>query len=389
MLVNIFLNKENLTLLWDIILEDDTFKTKSKDIILRLNNVFNNNINKFCEDEKSNTDSLMEINKKFINIMLDSIKKFFPKNSIKLNSKEIRERENDSRGNDSRGNDSRGNDSRENDSRVNDSRGNDSREKSITYQDIQLNRQADFEKQFTQRQNEFTDAMTLPVPKKPKFADTTEESIVLEAEMELAVKRSIAQRNYDIKQINNSYNNDDINFFLKPVETSLRKENEKLNIKLITIDNNIVNNKAYENDIVYLDNKKQITWAKPLMDTNISPNINENNLFSKLKQIQSTEIINNKAYENDNVYLENKKDITCIEPLMYTNISPIVEENNLFSKLKQLPSTEINDNDILLIELNNKIERMSNDIISLINITNKFEKMENDIKVILEHIIKQ
>ena len=375
MLVNIFLNKENLTLLWDIILEDDTFKTKSKDIILRLNNVFNNNINKFCEDEKSNTDSLMEINKKFINIMLDSIKKFFPKNSIKLNSKEIRERENDSRENDSRGNNSRENNSRE---------------KSITYQDIQSNRQTDFEKQFTQRQNEFTDAMTLPVPKTPKFADTTEESIVHEAEMEIAVKRSIAQRNYDIKQINNSYNNDDINFFLKPVETSLRKENEKLNIKLITIDNsNIVNNKAYENDIVYLDNKKQITWAKPLMDTNISPIINVNNLFSKLKQIQSTEIINNKAYENDNVYLENNKDITCIEPLMYTNVSPIIEENNLLSKLKQLPSTEIIDNDILLIELNNKIERMSNDMISLINITNKFEKMENDIKVILEHIIKQ
>jgi hypothetical protein len=59
-----FLQKDNISMLWDVISDEDIFKFLTKDIQSKISNVFLNNINGFFETERTKTNNITDINKK-------------------------------------------------------------------------------------------------------------------------------------------------------------------------------------------------------------------------------------------------------------------------------------------------------------------------------------
>jgi hypothetical protein len=93
--------------------------------------------------------------------------------------------------------------------------------RSITAEDIHASRMNEFEKQFAERQNEFSRAMTTHVPEKPTFNDELDKPI---GEMEDLIARTLAQRNFDIEQIQQNVDKEKVKSFLTSQDTSIKSE---------------------------------------------------------------------------------------------------------------------------------------------------------------------
>lgn len=323
MSVNDFLSKNNVQLIWEILIDEDIFKNRTKDIITNIQISFNKIIKDFYDSEKNKYSDLMNMNKQFIKIILNYINKYFP---LKQNTTSI------------------SNIPYQNNSL-------------ITSEDIQQNRISQFEKELSIKQQEFTNAITLPVPPTPNFSDKLDEPI---GEIGLAIKQMMAQRKYDTELINQNINKNDSSNWLRSQETSVK--NDRLNVQQNNNTQNI-NNKSNENiknmnniadkyvenymnnskikyikidnkDIIDIDiqreaidlNKKQLSWSADNItieyneldsidndskldnnDDNNNNNIDSNNILNKLKLLPND---SNKTSKNTNYYtrLENKVD---------------------------------------------------------------------------------
>ena len=166
-----FVQKENIQMLWDVVSDEDIFKFLSPDIQSKIYDVFTNNIKGFFEVEKTKNSSLVDTNKKYILLILNYIKQTYPyqPSKIKIHSeppvKEL-----------------------------------------ITYEEIHNDRKSKFDKDFSKRQEEFEDFMTVKAPPVPEFADPVGKSDKPIKEMDKILKDMQAQRNYEVEQINRSYN---------------------------------------------------------------------------------------------------------------------------------------------------------------------------------------
>ena len=305
MSINDFLTKTNVQLLWEVIIDDDLFKNQSKEIILQINNIFNNNLRGFYEIEKNNFNNLMNMNKKFIGFILNQ-----SYNIVNFNKK------------------------------------NTQTQPLITSSDLQSERISKFEKELSKKQSEFSNAMTLPVPPVPKFQYDKDEPI---SEMEAEIKKVLDQRNYDIEQLNKTLSNTNADTWLKSQETSLKSEKLTPNInksisnnnsiKYIKINNENIENTIIKKDIIDLEPKKHITWKDNVENENISLTIFENNdnnyynnynddtnIFKKLKKItleEKPDVLNNRMniLEDKIEGLYNKLD--TILKLLQQNIKPL------------------------------------------------------------------
>ena len=281
MSVNDFLNKQNIGLLWEVLIDDDLFKNKPKELINQIANTFNQNLRGFYETEKNNSNNLMSMNKKFIGIMLNQSYGIISS----LNKTQVQNKNKVSRD-------------------------------LITSSELQTERISQFEKELSQKQNEFTNAMTLPVPPTPKFSDNNLDVPI--SEMELEIKKVLDQRNYDIEQVSKNLNKSTADSWLKPQETSLKSEkpttinkpiinsnsNNQNKLKYIKIDNENIENNVIKKDIIDLNQKKNITWGE---NENINFQIieeesDDDNIFKKLKKItpQSDDLSNNNNNNNIN-----------------------------------------------------------------------------------------
>ena len=287
MSVNDFLNKQNIGLLWEVLIDDDLFKNKPKELINQIANIFNQNLRGFYETEKNNSNNLMSMNKKFIASMLSYSYGII----TNLNK-----------------NQNQGQPQVQNKTKV-------SRDL-ITSSELQTERISQFEKELSQKQNEFTNAMSLPVPPTPKFSDNNLDVPI--SEMELEIKKVLDQRNYDIEQVSKNLNKSTADSWLKPQETSLKSEkptqinkpiinsnyNNQNKLKYIKIDNENIENNVIKKDIIDLNQKKNITWGE---NENINFEIieeesDDDNIFKKLKKItpQSDDLSNNNNNNNIN-----------------------------------------------------------------------------------------
>ena len=276
MSVNDFLTKQNVDLLWEVIIDDDLFKNKPKELINQIGSIFTQNLRGFNEAEKNNSNTLMSMNKRFIGLMLNHSRSIIISNKNPTSVQKQKEL--------------------------------------ITSTDLQTERMTQFEKELSQKQSEFTNAMSLPVPPVPKFSDNNLDEPI--GEMELEIKKVLEQRNYDIEQVSKNLNKSNADSWLKPQETSVKSEKitpqNKVNVnnssssslKYIKIDNENIENSIIKKDIIDLGPKKQITWE----DENISFKIVdkeendtiENNIFKKLKKIspETNEEINKEGNES-------------------------------------------------------------------------------------------
>ena len=278
MSTNEFLTKQNVDLLWEVIIDDDLFKNKPKEFINQIGSIFTQHLRGFNEAEKNNSSNLMSMNKRFIGLILNHSRSIIISNKNQIPQQKTREL--------------------------------------ITSSDLQTERMSQFEKDLSQRQSEFTSAMSLPVPQVPKFSDNNLDEPI--GEMELAIKKALEQRNYDIEQVNKNLNKSNADSWLKPQETSLKSEKitpqnkqNQNSLKYIKIDNENIENTIIKKDIIDLGPKKQITWEDENISFKIADkeeeenDIIENNIFKKLKKI-NPEIDDQSSINNRMNILEDK-----------------------------------------------------------------------------------
>ena len=84
MATRLFIQKDNIQMLWDIVSDEDVFRFLSPDIQSKLSQLFINNIQGFYENEKTKTNSLVELNKKYMVLILNHIKSVYPNQSSKI-----------------------------------------------------------------------------------------------------------------------------------------------------------------------------------------------------------------------------------------------------------------------------------------------------------------
>lgn len=273
-----FLNNENVIVLWEII--DEYINDKPKQLQEHILKVFQNNLQPFYENERISNSTLIEMNKKYILMMIQYIQK---QNISEHVGQNIGQKKSDML---------------------------------ITNEEIQTNRLQLFERDLNSRQEEFTNSMTINKPPVPNFSIKIEDKPI---EMDKTIKQMIAQRNYDIEMINKNtelHIKDKTNIeFIKEVNDF--HENITSEKKILKIYEPTLSGEIHKNQIIDLN--KHITWKDELDvdETNIDIGIN---IFEKLKKVDlNKEII---TMQNNINYLNEK--ITDMD----TNIKKILDKLN-------------------------------------------------------------
>ena len=95
----------------------------------------------------------------------------------------------------------------------------------ITFEELQTEKLSQFELKLTEKEDDFKQSMARPMPHQiPNFRDKMDEPLT---EIELIMKRTIAERNYDVAKIANAnanVNTHAVKNALHPQETSIKKE---------------------------------------------------------------------------------------------------------------------------------------------------------------------
>jgi len=230
---NHFLSDNNIKMLWEIILDDDIVVNKNRDEITQINKIFLSVAQQFYDKEKNLHQTLIGMNKKFISVIVNILNQNFPKPKplVIHNEKETIP---------------------------------------ITAEEIQKSRENEFEQEFKRKQDEFTRAMSLPVPETPKFSDNARDEPI--SELDVIIKRTIAERNLEMQQITNNFNKSDVENWIKSSETSVRVEKMRENenaTKKIKLGN------LMEYDVPSEENikTKNVSWADDLTEDNILPGL--------------------------------------------------------------------------------------------------------------------
>ena len=238
-----FLDKQNIATLWDVISDEELFKTHNADVKNTILQLFSDNIKGFYNSESKNSKiTLMEMNKKYILMVLNFIKTYYPKPSINkivikeeisLNNKDL-----------------------------------------ITVEERKQERMTEFDSKLHLVEEEFKNAMALPMPEKPNFSDNVKEKPIIE--MEKAIKEITEQRNYEIQQINQQTNEK----IAEQTTSSIQNNNMNNNM------NNVINSSSNRlKHIKPTENNRHIHWADQSSGENISLELEEKDIFSKLKPI--------------------------------------------------------------------------------------------------------
>lgn len=282
-----FLKKENIDTLWDVIIDEDIFKFLTREIQVNVFKLFNENMKGFFDVERIKTSKLVEMNKKYILLILNHIKKNYPNNlpsKIKIfNDSETKE--------------------------------------PITYEEIQNEKKTQFEMDLMKKQQEFTNSMSLQVPEVPDFKDNfTDEPI---SEMDKMIKEITAKRNYDVEQISkaNKGSIENADTWLKPQETSVKSEKLTPNISQHIIQETNSRSKYQTIEDTEVQKNKNVSWGQneEYNIPSLSDEMDEdNNIFNKLKKIPSN-LQNITLTMNENT----EERLTQIEKTLYLYNSKI------------------------------------------------------------------
>jgi hypothetical protein len=331
--VTYFLNNENVKVLWDVVIDEDIIKRQSREFQENILNLFRSNLKGFYDVECKKTTNLVDMNKKYILLILNHANKQIAQiaqiaQNVKPEYKKIK---------------------------ILDELPQKKVNELITYEEIQNDKRSQFEKDLNRRQEEFTNAMALPVPPVPKFTDNLEEGPI--SEIEKAIKELTSQRNYDVEQIsknNNTNLNSNTDNWLKSQETSVK--NDKMNPQL----SNIKNGNTNVNNSINVNNSR-LKYLK--IDNNLE---NENQIISLEKEKQMSPK-KNVTWDLTNEVRENE---------VMLKMEEIVEEDsdaNIFKLLKKVPTLETTVKDTTVKDTtvkdtnDNKIAILQNEVKSLNN----------------------
>jgi hypothetical protein len=235
-----FLNKQNLKLLWDVLLDELQIDPTNKTVLTNIRTVFESNINPFTKNISLNSNiQLVNLNKQFLSQVVIAVNRLFPNlgreqdfKRIQISSEEVMS--------------------------------------PYKIEDIHEARKDDFENQLKIKRNEFENSINLQKPKEMDFTEKIDDGKI--KEMDALIAETIARRNFDIEQINKvtNVNTEDPENWLNPQKIT---KNTNTNINT--------------------NEKKQETKEKQEKQ--------DFNFYSKLKQIEpKTNSKKNVTWDDDN-----------------------------------------------------------------------------------------
>jgi len=290
---NIFLKRENISLLWNIIIDEKIIKGQSSEILNKILTFFQSNIVIFYEREKNNCNSLVEINKKYIMFVLDHIKATFFNNNNNNNNNynnvksinKIKIHEDISKKN----------------------------KELITFEELQKEKLSKFEQELSKKEEEFKMYTNKQVPPTPNFSDEMNDVPI--SEFNEIIKKITMERNYDIENI--SANNKNTNVepsFLKSQSTSIK--NEKL---------------IQQEQVL---SKKNISWGKNTINTIVENEINSENI----------QLIEKQEVNNNNINIFEKLKVNDERRLKIQDLPKIQEKIEIEDKFNKIQNDIININ---------------------------------------------
>lgn len=340
-----FTKKENIHLLWDVLL-DELGINKNSSYIETIRLVFNKNITLFSS-KLNPSSSLISANKHFLSQMVLAINKLFP--NLKEEQKKL----------------------------IN--IGNDVLEP-YTVEDIQNERQTTFINDYERRKNDFDTLINKPKPKEIDLTyNNTDEKI---KSMDSLVANKMAEREHDtyIPEPSQGIKN-----WLQPQETSIKPNNQPMTIdktnpgsklKYLNLDNS-------NNISLNVAEKKKVTWEDIISNDNTSVI----NIFSKLKTIPSTlstQLDNpiTQYEEQKSIALPSGKQQTTVKQDTHSviNQSAIVKQDPLISNTQIIKQIGI---------LSDKIDDLTNKLDNIFNLVSQLVSSNNNNNNILHEFLEE
>ncbi len=292
-------------MIWDVVSDENIFIYLTPDIQSKIYTLFLNNIQGFFENERTKNTLLIDLNKKYILLILNHIRQTYPyqPSKIKIHSEPVVQ-------------------------------------ESITFEEIQIEKKKQFEKDFSKRQEDFEDSMTIKAPPLPEFSDPEGKTDRPIKEMDKILKEMQAQRNYEVEQINRTYNSSNqVDNWLKPQETSLKTEK---------FGSNEDSKEKQEKEQSKGNRFKFLTE----LDTELSPNSKKNVSFSNSDEIKLFSEIEHD--EDNNLFSRLKKVNKKHENIIMQIHEPTSDSEDRISKLERNINNLNEKMDKIIALLNNK-----------------------------------
>ena len=231
-----------------------------------------------------------------------------------------------------------------------------------TNQEIKEHRKNEFERMLEQKQNEFTDGINKKVPEKPKFEDDMDEEKVSDTSMAKTIQEMIKERNLDITY--SGTQKKDAEEWLGSSATSSRAENVN-NKKTLTLKNpDELKKQEMEKLKEAEENFKFINISEEELGEDVQSislddeNINKNNLTKKVSwqdSLKETETSDNTPLTTSDLFSKLKRtDFSSdSDPVALEKVIP--DETNLVTK---------EDLENLFIFIDQKFKRLEDIILS-------------------------
>jgi hypothetical protein len=291
-----FTNKQNIKLLWEVLLDELNINKTNTKLIGNIRTVFESNINPFSSRANPKL-QIMELNKQFLSQVVLAVNRLFPTIKQEQNIKRIT---------------------------ILDEEVSDFKEP-YKIEDIHASRQSEFEKEVERKRMEMENYMTPQKPRELDFSDRNSDGKI--KAMDSLVADKMAQRNFEIEQFqNNNYNSSSIDpeKWLTPKETSVKNEKTTMEPKVAALEPKVIE-------------------QKPII---------KNNQNSKLKHI-SIDSNNNITLSIDEIEPKNKK-------VSWDDLGDQQESTiSIFNKLKKQPIVELPLETITEVEEKQYIEQKS------------------------------
>ena len=271
-----FTNKQNIKILWDVLLDELNMKNDNTNLVNNIRSVFESNITPFVARMNHNS-SLMDLNKLFLSQVVIAVNSLFPNLKHQQKMQKI----------------------------------NISDEVLAPYkaEDIQTAKQTEFEKQVSQKQQEFDNFSSFKKPKELDFTLANTDSKI--TEMQLLIAETMAKRYFEVEQFeisNNSNLSSESETWLQSSNTSVKTDKQNaLNETTKNVEQRKLKYNTFFKDErqskderqVHMLNKKvtfheelepNITLTIEENDTNVTNVINvinepSHNILNKLKKV--------------------------------------------------------------------------------------------------------
>ena len=336
-----FINKININLLWDVLLDELNININNKNLISNVRTVFEGNVKPFTTKINPKT-SIMDLNKQFLSQVVLAVNRLFPniKNDQGLKKIIITDEE---------------------------------AFEPYKIEDIHASRQSDFDKEVERKRMELDNYMTPQKPKELDFSYNNSDGKI--KAMDSLVADKLAERNLEFETFKTTIHNTsgiDPEKWLSPKETSVKGEKyspivtQQTNnrLKHINIDNsNIIPDDRNQKKVSWNDNNNEETSINifqklkrqsHIEDTPISEDItiNEEKYISEQKQY-----VEQQSQPLPNIIQEQINRATIVQQSVN---APIIPKNEVIKQLNDM-NTKIDSLYDMVSKLTNIIQELTVD----------------------------